>query len=96
MPPATQEKKITLDLKQIVTAPPSPKARPVLIPPKPVPKPVIPPPVVPQPIIEKKPEPKPQVEPVKQKMLDESKKTFAQKSTEENNITKIKPEPKRK
>ncbi|MEN8727710.1 MAG: energy transducer TonB [Sulfurovum sp.] len=67
-----------------------------MIPPKP--KPVVPPPVVPQPkpIIEKKPEPKPEVEPVKQKMLDESKKTFAQKSTEENNITKIKPKPKKK
>lgn len=94
MPPATQEKKITLNLKQVVTPPPAPKPQPVVIPPKPVP--VVTPPVQPQPVIEKKPEPKPEETPVKQKMLDERKKSFALKSTEENNITKIKPKPKPK
>ena len=99
VPPPAQEKKISLNLKQIQTPPPAPKPQPVVIQPKPKPvvaPPVVPPPVVPKPIIEKKPEPKPEVQPVKQKMLDESKKTFAQKSTEDNNITKIKPEPKKK
>ncbi len=94
MPPATQEKKITLNLKQIATPPPSPKPQPVVIPPKPIP--VIPQPVLPEPIIEKKPEPKPEVQPVKKKILDEGKKIFAQKSTEENNATKIEPKPKKK
>lgn len=94
MPPLAQEKKITLDLKQVTTPPPSPKPQSVVIPPKPV-LPVLPS-VVPQPIIEKEPEPEPQVQTIKQKMLDESKKTFAQKSIEENNTTKIEPEPKKK
>lgn len=94
MPPTTQEKKITLNLKQIVTAPPTPKPQPVVIPPKPMP--ALPPPVLPQPIIEKKPEPKPEVQPVKEKILDESKKSFAQKSTEDNNVTKVEPKPKKK
>jgi len=95
MPPATQEKKITLNLKQITTPPPAPKPQPVVIPPKPKPMPVVPPPVLPQPIIEKKPEPKPEVQPVKKKILDEGKKIFAQKSTEENNATKIETKPKK-
>lgn len=94
MPPATQEKKITLNLKQIVIPPPAPKPQPIVIPPKPVP--VVTPPVQPQPVIEKKPEPKPEVAPVKQKMLDENKKSFALKSTEDNNMTKTKTEPKKK
>ena len=94
MPPPTQEKKITLNLKQITIPPPAPKPKPVVIPPKPMP--VVHPPVLPQPIIEKKPEPKPEVQPVKKKILDEGKKIFAQKSTEENNATKIEPKPKKK
>ncbi len=94
MPPATQDKKITLNLKQIATPPPAPKPQAVVIPPKPMP--VMPPPILPQPIVEKKPEPKPEVQPVKEKILDESKKTFAQKNTEENNVTKVEPKPKPK
>ena len=42
----------------------------------------------------KKPEPKPET--VKRKSLDESKKTFAVKSTEDNNITKVEPKPEKK
>lgn len=84
-PPSTQEKKITLNLQQIVTPPPAPK-----------PMPVVTPSVVPQPVIKKKTEPKPKVQAVKKILLDKSKKIFAQKSTEENNATKIKPEPKKK
>ena len=89
-PPHGKEKKISLDLKQIVT-PPAPKPKPVVVPPKPKPTPIIPP--IPTPIVKKKVEPKPEVQPVKKKVLDESKKTFAQKSTEDNNVTKVEPKP---
>jgi len=75
-PPHGKEKKISLNLKQIVTPPaPKPKSVPVTPPLKP--------------IIEKKIEPKPVVQPIKKKILDERKKIFAQKSTEENNVTKV-------
>jgi len=81
--PQQKEKKISLNIKQVATPPPAPK-------PKVVQKPVLPP-VKPQPIVkpkvEKKPEPK--VEEVKQKLLDERKKTFAVKNTEDNNVTKV-------
>lgn len=87
-PPHGKEKKISLNLKNIVT-PPAPKPKPVVVPPKPVP--VTPP--LPKPIVEKKIEPKPEVQPIKKKVLDESKKIFAQKSTEENNVTKVEPKP---
>ena len=90
-PPGGQEKKISLNLSKFVP-PPAPK--PVVIPPKPKPVPVKPP--VPKPIVEKKIEPKPEVQPIKKKVLDESKKVFAEKSTEENNVTKIEPKPKKK
>ncbi len=56
--------------------------------------PVTPP--VPKPIVEKKVEPKPEVQPIKKKILDERKKVFAEKSTEENNVTKVDPKPKKK
>jgi len=90
-PPHAEEKKISLNLKQIVT-PPAPKPKPVVIPPKPLP--VTPP--VPKPIVKKKPEPKPVVEPIKKKVLDNSKKIYAEKSTEENNITKVEKKPVKK
>lgn len=80
-PPKGKEKKISLNLKQIVTPPP----------PKPKPLPVTPP--IPKPIVEKKPEPKPEVQAIKKKVLDESKKIFAQKSTEDNNVTKVEKKP---
>lgn len=87
-PPHGKEKKISLNLNQIVT-PPAPKPKPV--PPTPKPVPITPP--IPKPIVEKKIEPKPEVQPIKKKILDESKKIFAQKSTEENNVTKVEPKP---
>lgn len=68
--------------------PPAPK-------PVPAPKPIVTPPT-PKPIVEKEVESKPEVQPVKKKVLDESKKVFAQKSSEENNATKIEPEPVKK
>jgi TonB family protein len=96
LPPQGQDKKISLNLQQIVT-PPAPKPRPVVPPvkPEPLPQPVVTPPI-PVPIIEKKIEPKPEVQPLKKKVLDESKKVFAQKSTEENNVSKIEPKPVKK
>ena len=80
LPPTKQEKKISLNLKQIVTPPSAPKA-------KPIPKPTITPPVV-KPIIKKKVVPVPKAEEPKKTILDERKKTFATKSTKENNVTK--------
>jgi len=65
----------------MVTPPPAPK-------PKSVPKPIIPPPIV-KPVVKKQVEPVSKVEEVKRTLLDESKKTFATKSTEENNVTKV-------
>ncbi len=94
LPPQAQEKKISLNLQQMVT-PPAPKPKPVVIPPKPQPKPIVPPPV-PKPIVKKEIVPEPEVKPIKKKILDESKKVFAEKSTEENNVTKIEPKPKKK
>ena len=73
----------------MVTPPPAPKPKSV---PKPMIKPVISPPLVPpivKPVLEKKVKPVPKVEVVKRTLLDESKKTFATKSTEENNVTKV-------
>jgi TonB family protein len=81
LPNQQKEKKISLNLKQIVTPPPAPK-------PKPIPKPIVSPPMV-KPILPKKVEPKPEVEEVKRTILDERKKTFATKSSEENNVTKV-------
>jgi TonB family protein len=73
--PHTQEKKITLNLQQIIT--PAPK-------PKPMVKPVITPPQ-PKKTVEKK------VEKVKRVLLDQSIKTYAIKRHKENNISKAKP-----
>ena len=94
--PQAQEQKISINLQQIVTPPPAPK-------PKPVPQPIIKPPVakpvvkpIEKPIIEKVVTPEPQVQEIKKKILDESKKVFAQKSTEENNVTKVEPKPAKK
>ncbi len=84
LPPQGQEKKISLNLQQIVTPPP-PKPKPV-----PEPKPIVTPPI-PEPLIQKPKEAT--VQPVKRKKLDESKKIFAQHSTEENNVTKTVPKP---
>ena len=90
--PQAQEQKISLNLQQIVTPPPAPKPKPI---PQPIIKPPVPKPIV-KPIIEKVLEPKPEVQEIKKKILDESKKVFAQKSTEENNVTKVEPKPKEK
>ncbi|MFC2057440.1 energy transducer TonB [Campylobacterota bacterium] len=87
LPPKGQEKKISLNLQQMVMPPP-PKPKPI-----PVPQPIVTPPI-PKPIIQKPIEP--EVQPIKKKVLDESKKIFAQQSTEENNVTKIEPKPVKK
>jgi TonB family protein len=98
MPPPAQDKKISLNLQQLVM-PPAPKPKPVVVPP--VPQPIVTPPkpeLIPEPIVEKKiePEPKPEPEPVKKKVLDENTKLYAQKSTEENNVTKVEKKPEKK
>jgi TonB family protein len=87
LPPKGQEKKISLNLQQILIPPP-PKPKPV-----PVPQPIVTPPI-PMPVAEKPIEP--EVQPIKKKVLDESKKFFAQQSTEENNVTKTEPKPVKK
>ncbi len=94
LPPKGQEKKISLNLQQMVT-PPAPKPKPVVTPPKPVsvPQTIVTPPT-PKPIVEKPIEP--EVQPIKKKFLDESKKIFAQQSNEENNVTKTEPKPVKK
>ena len=92
LPTHKQEKKISLNLKQIVTPKPTPK--PVV--PKPKPKPVVKPPVPSQPIVEKVIPPTPKPETIKKKIVIESKKTFALKSMEDNNVTKIEPKPEKK
>ena len=86
--PQTQEQKISLNIQQIVTPPPAPK-------PKPVPQPIIKPPV-PQPVTEKVVTPEPKTQEIKKKILDESKKVFAQKSAKENNVTKAEQKSKEK
>lgn len=94
LPPPAQDKKISLNLQQIVT-PPAPKSKPIVVPP--VPKPVVTPPKpepVPKPVVEKKIEPKP--EPVKRKVVNENTQLYAEKSSEENNITKSEPEVEKK
>ncbi|GIU00162.1 hypothetical protein TSL6_06680 [Sulfurovum sp. TSL6] len=90
-PPQGKEKKISLNLQQIVT-PPAPKQKPMALPPKPVPvpQPIVTPPI-PEPIVEKPKEA--EVQPLKKKVLDNRKKVFAQQSTEENNVTKSVPKP---
>lgn len=89
VPPHAQEKKISLNLQQIVTPPPAPK------PVAPAPQPVVTPPV-PMPIAEKEIKPEPEVQAIKKKVLDASKKVFALKSSEENNVTKTEPKPAKK
>ena len=63
----------------------------MVVPPQPKPIPVTPP--MPKPIVKKKVEAKPEVPVVKKKVLDEKKKVFAEKSTEENNVTKVEKKP---
>ena len=96
MPPPAQDKKISLNLQQLVT-PPAPKPKPVVVPP--VPQPVVspaPPEPIPEPVIEKKIEPETKPEPIKQKVLDDKTKLYAEKTTEENNVTKVEPKPEKK
>ncbi len=88
LPPQKQEKKISLNLKQMVTPPPAPK-------PRPMPKPIVSPPVV-TPLVEKKVEPVVEVPEVKKTILDEKKRTFATKSVKENNVTKVVKKPVKK
>lgn len=91
LPTHKQEKKISLNLKQIVTPPVMPK--PVVLKPKPKPKPlpnpIVKPPVIPEPVVKKVIPPVPKPETVKRKVVDNSKKTFAVKSQEENNVSKV-------
>ena len=88
LPPQKQEKKISLNLKQMVAPPPAPK-------PRPIPKPIVSPPVV-KPLVEKKVEPVVEVPEVKKTILDEKKRTFATKSVKENNVTKVVKKPVKK
>jgi TonB family protein len=88
LPPHAQEKKITLNLQQMITPPPAPK-------PQPIQKPIITPPLV-KPVVEKKVVPKHEVEDIKRILIDESKKIFATKNTEENNVTKVVKKPVKK
>lgn len=82
LPPHAQEKKISLNLKQMVIPPtPPPKPKPRVVPS--VPQPVV------KPVIKKKIVEKPVTQPIKKKILDDSKKNFAVKSTEDNNVTKV-------
>ncbi len=83
-----QEKKISLNLKQMVTPPPAPK-------PRPMPKPIVAPPIV-KPLVKKKVEPIVEVPEVKKTILDEKKRTFATKSVKENNVTKVVKKPVKK
>ncbi|TNF44922.1 MAG: energy transducer TonB [Epsilonproteobacteria bacterium] len=96
VPPPSQDKKVSLNIQQM-SAPavpkPKPKPKPVVKPPQPQPV-VTPPP--PKPIVEKKSEPEPEALPIKKKVLDESSKTYAEISTEENNVTKVETKPKKK
>lgn len=90
LPPPKQEKKMTLNLKQIVTPPPTPKP----VAPKPKPKPIVKAPVQqPESIVKKVMPPTPKPETIKKKIVTESKKTLAVKSPEDNNITKVEPKP---
>jgi TonB family protein len=86
VPPPAQDKKISLNLQQI-TLPPAAQSRVPSVVVPPVTPPTVTPPV-PKPIVEKKSEPEPKKEPIKKKLLDERTKVFAQKSTEETNVTK--------
>ena len=100
-PSSKQEKKISLNLSQFTPPAPQPKPRPKVIPPqqKTVPTPPLTPPKPVEKPVEKKPEVKPQPPvPVAKKKIVEKKKGFevAQKSKEENNVTKVaKKEPKK-
>ena len=85
LPSKKEDKKISLNLQQVVT-PPAPKPKPI-----PVPKSIVTPPI-PEPVIQKPVETAVQ-QPIKRKDLDESKKLFAEQSTEENNVTKTVPKP---
>lgn len=87
LPPQSQEKKISLNLQQIVTPPPAQK------PVTPAPQPIVTPPM---PIVQKEIKPEPAVQTAKKKVLDESKKAFALKSSEENNVSKTEPKPAKK
>ena len=92
LPPPAQSKKISLNLQQVIT-PPAPKPKPIVTPP--VTQPVVTTPVpepLPEPVVEKKVE----TQPIKQKILDDSTKLYAQKSSEENNVTKVEPKAKKK
>ncbi len=77
LPPQKEQKKITLNLKEIVTTPPAAKPKAPATPSVPQ-KPVLPP----------KTTPKPQPLPPKITKVDTSGKTFATQSQEENNISK--------
>lgn len=90
-PKKGKDKKISLSLQQVVI-PPAPKPKPVPVP-QPVPKPVVTPPI-PKPVVQKPVEAA--VQPPKRKKVDESKKIFAEQSTEENNVTKSVPKPQKK
>jgi periplasmic protein TonB len=94
IPSQKQEKKISLNLKQIGTPKPTPK--PVVPKPMPKPKPLVRPPAPPKPIVEKVIPPKPKPETIKRKTVTESKKTFAIKDTKDNNVTKIEKKPEKK
>jgi TonB family protein len=93
-PPSSskQDKKITLNLSQFTPPAPQPKPRPKVTPPTPKPLPPVTPPKPIAKPVEKKPEIKPEPPaPVAKKKVVKKKKGFevAQKSKEENNVTKV-------
>ena len=74
---------MNLNLQHIVTPPPAPKPAP--------------PPTLPSvPIVQEEIKPEPTVQTAKKKALDDRKKTFATKSSEENNGSKTEPKPAKK
>jgi len=96
-PPPPKSKKISLNIKQIRSTPPSPKPQPRAVQPQPRPQPVVTPPVptpvLPKPVVKKtvKKEPlKEPTPPAKKKLLDEKARLVVEKKeTKENNVTKI-------
>jgi len=101
-PPPPKSKKISLNLKQISTVPPTPPAPKAIVPPIPKPQPKVPQPQPkPEPVIPPAPKPVPKkpvekeplkkpTPPAKKKLLDEKARLVVEKKeSEENNVTKV-------
>jgi TonB family protein len=101
-PPPPKSKKISLNLKQISSVPPTPPAPKAIVPPIPKPQPKVPQPQPkPEPVIPPAPKPVPKkpiekepikkpTPPAKKKLLDEKARLVVEKKeSEENNVTKV-------